>query len=336
MEHEVRKFLGMWIPSAIWNRKSISIQEKTFLAEINSLNLNGKGCFRSNGSFGDFFNITPNSCGRIIDRLVKKGLVIREIDDSKTNKNRRRLWVVEGLLEPVRASPLRVTPPKLASPQRVRRPHPNGGGGLTPTGEALYIEENTVENTKRNPAGPVCFSIEELLEKIPKGKSGYRLGLAIQSQSYLEYEFMHWFIIEAIGRFTKKIELTETQLSDWQGIFKRYTEPIMTTAIRAILLSDETKGCLPSLGLVIKHAKILHNAQIIAKPEEPKPKTKPGGKIIPLRDMTVRQLRKALKKQADNVAESSRIRGELSKRVTAKAVEKSRKKHEGDDAKKKV
>ena len=46
MDKLKRSFKGIWIPAHIWLNKSLSIQEKVFLAEIDSLD-NDDGCYAS-------------------------------------------------------------------------------------------------------------------------------------------------------------------------------------------------------------------------------------------------------------------------------------------------
>ena len=49
-----RSFRGVWIPRDIWLNEDLSITEKCFLAEIDSLGGSEEGCFASNQYFADF------------------------------------------------------------------------------------------------------------------------------------------------------------------------------------------------------------------------------------------------------------------------------------------
>lgn len=69
-----RDFKGIWIPKEIWLNRSLSINEKIFLVEIDSLD-NQQGCFASNDYFSDFFGLSKNRCSEIIKSLEKKGLL---------------------------------------------------------------------------------------------------------------------------------------------------------------------------------------------------------------------------------------------------------------------
>jgi len=66
-----RDFKGIWIPKEVWISKDLSVMEKLFLVEIDSLD-NESGCFASNKYFAEFFNISKSRCSQIINSLEKK------------------------------------------------------------------------------------------------------------------------------------------------------------------------------------------------------------------------------------------------------------------------
>ncbi len=73
-----RDFKGIWIPKEIWLDKNLTIQEKVFLAEIDSLE--GKdGCFASNAYFAEFFGLSRDRVIKIIGSLVEKGYITKEL-----------------------------------------------------------------------------------------------------------------------------------------------------------------------------------------------------------------------------------------------------------------
>jgi len=74
MKKEKRDFKGIWIPKDIWWSKDLSVMEKLFLVEIDSLD-NDKGCYASNKYFAEFFQITKGRCSQIIGSLQKKGRI---------------------------------------------------------------------------------------------------------------------------------------------------------------------------------------------------------------------------------------------------------------------
>lgn len=69
-----RDFKGIWIPKEIWLNKDLTLQEKVFLCEIDSLD-NDDGCFASNLHFSNFFGLTKSRCSQIINILQEKELI---------------------------------------------------------------------------------------------------------------------------------------------------------------------------------------------------------------------------------------------------------------------
>ena len=69
-----RDFKGVWIPKDIWLDHNLSWMEKLLLVEIDSLDAE-KGCFASNGYFGEFFNLSPSRISEMVSSLVSKGYI---------------------------------------------------------------------------------------------------------------------------------------------------------------------------------------------------------------------------------------------------------------------
>ncbi len=69
-----RAFKGIWIPAEIWLNEELTLLEKVFLVEIDSLD-NEDGCFASNDYFSKFFKLSKNRCSEVIKSLEKKGIV---------------------------------------------------------------------------------------------------------------------------------------------------------------------------------------------------------------------------------------------------------------------
>jgi len=78
-----RAFKGIWIPKEIWESKKLTQEEKLMYAEIDSLD-NERGCFASNKYFADFFMLSERQVRTHITSLVKKGLIKRNREGSKT------------------------------------------------------------------------------------------------------------------------------------------------------------------------------------------------------------------------------------------------------------
>ena len=84
-ERHERRFLGVWIPKEIWLSEELTLQEKAFLAEIQSLD-NEDGCYASNGYFAKFFDLSKTRVSLVIKSLVEKEYVTSEIQYKEGTK----------------------------------------------------------------------------------------------------------------------------------------------------------------------------------------------------------------------------------------------------------
>lgn len=85
MENNNRAFKGVWIPRDIWENKDLSVMEKVFLVEINSLD-NDQGCFAGNRYFAEFFSVSKGRCSQIIKGLELKGYLTVELEYKSDSK----------------------------------------------------------------------------------------------------------------------------------------------------------------------------------------------------------------------------------------------------------
>jgi hypothetical protein len=92
-----RKFKGLWIPRAIWFAENLSIMQKVFIAEIDSLDHDDRGCTASNSYFSRFFGLNLRHVQRVIGSLIEAGIVESRIE--KREANRRYLSIKKGLFE---------------------------------------------------------------------------------------------------------------------------------------------------------------------------------------------------------------------------------------------
>ena len=81
-----RKFRGIWIPSEIWEHPNLTLQQKVFLSEIDSLS-GRSGCFASNAYFAKFFGLSKSRVSNVISSLEKAGLIHVEMITSDTGRN---------------------------------------------------------------------------------------------------------------------------------------------------------------------------------------------------------------------------------------------------------
>ncbi len=80
-----RDFKGIWIPKEIWLDENLTIQEKVFFVEIDSLD-NEEGCYATNNYFADFFGISKTRVSRVINSLVDKGYITSTIEYKEGTK----------------------------------------------------------------------------------------------------------------------------------------------------------------------------------------------------------------------------------------------------------
>lgn len=76
-----RDFKGVWIPKEIWLNKDLSLQEKVFLVEIDSLDKE-RGCYAGNEYFAEFFELSADRCSSVISSLKEKGYIDVEVERS--------------------------------------------------------------------------------------------------------------------------------------------------------------------------------------------------------------------------------------------------------------
>lgn len=130
MPEEVKRgFKGIWIPKEIWLNDELTLQEKVFLVEINSLD-NDDGCFASNDYFADFFGLTKNRASEIIQALISKGFI------------KSKILITEGNKRILRIDQNKISTLSVKS----RRPYPTKVGDPIP----LKLEYNNIYNNTVN------------------------------------------------------------------------------------------------------------------------------------------------------------------------------------------
>jgi hypothetical protein len=96
-EETKRGFKGIWIPAEIWESPLLTLQEKVFLVEIDSLD-KSKGCFASNSYFATFFNVSKSRCTQVIKSLEDKKLLTIKLKRKGKQIIRRTLKVSGGVV----------------------------------------------------------------------------------------------------------------------------------------------------------------------------------------------------------------------------------------------
>jgi hypothetical protein len=93
---EKRDFKGIWIPKEVWLSDKLTLQEKVFLVEINSLD-NEDGCYANNRYFAKFFDISITRVSEVINSLVEKGYVESFVKAEEGNKRILKTLLKESL-----------------------------------------------------------------------------------------------------------------------------------------------------------------------------------------------------------------------------------------------
>ena len=85
-----RDFKGIWIPAEVWLNKDLTVMEKFFVSEIDSLD-NGMGCWASLSHFMEVFTLSKSRCSEIITGLCEKSFLVVSFDDDGRGGERRVL-----------------------------------------------------------------------------------------------------------------------------------------------------------------------------------------------------------------------------------------------------
>lgn len=92
-----RNFRGIWIPVGLYLSDRLSPTLKFLLVEIDSLDNGERGCFASNAYFSKFLQVSESQASRLINRLVKDGLVSTDFNGGNGKGTERRLRLVESI-----------------------------------------------------------------------------------------------------------------------------------------------------------------------------------------------------------------------------------------------
>lgn len=92
-----RSFKGIWIPSALYLSSELSISQKILLVEIDSLDNGERGCFAGNAYFSKFLQVSESQASRLVNSLIKFGLLKSLMHTEKGRNNERRLYLIEPI-----------------------------------------------------------------------------------------------------------------------------------------------------------------------------------------------------------------------------------------------
>lgn len=142
-----RKFEGIWIPKQIWLSKDLTLQEKIFLVEINSLD-NEDGCWANNQYFAEFFGLSKRRVREIISSLVEKKHITLEVTykDGTQEVDKRILRVCSILYGNTPVGEEENFP----TPEEENHPTPREETFPTPGEERCHYNSTSFSNTSFN------------------------------------------------------------------------------------------------------------------------------------------------------------------------------------------
>ena len=158
-----RDFQGIWIPSALWKDRSLSMTQKVILLEVRSFQKNGLPCFVSNDHLADLCGVSCSAIEKALKLLVQMDRLKRwtEYDGKKRNRLMHvldaQLWEHPQPVEVPTRNQLRYPPAASCGdhPQPAAVPTRNQLRNTIPI-------EQTKEQTKRKKGTPT--DIDEVRE----------------------------------------------------------------------------------------------------------------------------------------------------------------------------
>jgi hypothetical protein len=130
MSKQNRDFKGIWIPKEIWLSEDLTLQEKVFYVEIDSLD-NEDGCYANNEYFAKFFGLSKVRVSEVINSLVEKGFIKSQINQAEGNKR-----ILKTLIK------------KSLRPSQTKGEDPH---------KEKFAHNNTLNNTSNNPSDDFAF-----------------------------------------------------------------------------------------------------------------------------------------------------------------------------------
>lgn len=113
-----RDFKGIWIDKNIWLNKDLTVMEKLFLVEIDSLD-NENGCFASNAHFSSFFDLSKARCTQIIKSLEAKKMITIVIERDGKIISKRVIRILNTLVNKLNTPSKNIKYPYLENAQGI-------------------------------------------------------------------------------------------------------------------------------------------------------------------------------------------------------------------------
>lgn len=254
------------LPAEVRYDNNLHPGAKVLYSEIDSLQRKRGYCWASNSYFAVTFKKSINTISTWVAQLIERGHVTSRVDKSKANRR---------YLSTVPASTFKLM--NDCSDTIPENGDSAGSDTITKNGDSLSqktvrtIPKNGEPYNRRNKkseveeretpadAAPLSLDLEILKNQIPDTVWGRQLRNSLDSAHLsISSSFVAWFITEAVGRFTKSINLTVAQVKDWDKMVWEHFEgdgQLLTDALVAITVGNkDTKGHLPSIKRVRSEA----------------------------------------------------------------------------------
>lgn len=189
-----RAFRGIWIPKEIWLSKNLTLQQKVFLVEIDSLDKDD-GCYATNEYFSEFFGLSTKRVSVVINSLVEKGLVKSQIN--KTLGNKRILTISDRY------------------PRNVPYPIPENGDTLSPESSTYILSDSVSDNKDTAPFGA---EFDEAWKEYPKKsgkKAAYRSYVAQRRKGVPARDLLHATKKYASEQIGKDLQFVKNGSTFW-------------------------------------------------------------------------------------------------------------------------
>ena len=248
-----REFKGVWINRNVWLNPELTIHEKFLLVEIDSLD-NESSCFASNDYFAGFMGLKNRRIQYIIDSLVKKGYLERELvykhNSKEVEKRLLKVLKIDGF-NPMQESALPLVQ-KSAPPRAEKCADSNTTYNYTTTTKVLSENIELINNIARKlkRTGPEVIAMVPVfvnycigIEKKHNNNTDLfsHFGYWIEKQTFnADENKVEWFIktFNTIcnGNY---VATSEIKKAFTKQLANGFTGPQMRTAIVNMFSSDD-------------------------------------------------------------------------------------------------
>ena len=157
-----RDFKGVWISADVWLDTRLNALDKIILAEIDSLDIRGRGCYASNKYIAEFCQCSESKVSRAITKLIDAGYISQRDFDGRQRVLKSRLPYYEPQEQPIKEPQKAATAKKHAEEYKVIIDHLN-----TVTG-AKYRASSKATQAHINARFKEGYTVDDFITVIDK------------------------------------------------------------------------------------------------------------------------------------------------------------------------